>query len=114
VSPEAPWQLRDGNAVVAEWVNWKHRRVVTTGVVAEIVDGAVVIEDTPGGRGTMIDLTRIVDVEVIMEGLDAKAARREAMLAIRGAADVLKAREFDVKAFTKALSGIVDAFTVGR
>jgi predicted thioredoxin/glutaredoxin len=114
VSSEAPWQLRDGNAVVAEWVNWKHRRVVTTGVVAEIVDGAVVIEDVPGGRRTMIDLTRITDVAVVTEGLDARAARREAMLAIRGAADVLKAREFDVGAFTRALSGVVDAFTVGQ
>jgi hypothetical protein len=109
---DAPWQLSDGNAVVAEWVNWRNRRVITSGYVREVVDGGVVIAESVEGPGKMIDITRLSEVAVMTEGVDGKTKRREALAAMKAAADLLKAREFDPKAFTESLSGIIETFRV--
>jgi hypothetical protein len=88
-----PWRAAPGNYVNVYWRNYQGRVRETQGTVLEVRNGIMTLRRSRDSRreagGDQIDLTRVVDVEVIVEGPAAKKIRRNAWELVRLAAECI-------------------------
>jgi hypothetical protein len=109
-----PWALSRGNFVHILWINSRLRTTETQGLVREIRGGCVYVTPTsysPMEKATVINIDRVRNVDVIIEGEEGKDARKKAWELIKQAAGCINRRsDWDPNGFFDRMSKLSSIF----
>lgn len=108
-----PWRLAPGNFANLYWTNYQGRMRETQGVIIEVRDGMVSVNKQGGSKsevgGELIHLSRIVSVDVIVEGDAAKEIRKRVWELTRQAAACINSKsEWDRDGYFAAWRSICE------